>query len=141
MLFRPGFFGPVALAGILAVTGSLGTWRFVAFNLWVEEDASSLRPYPAVLVHGPRDPPSTPGSLDELDREIIAHNGYGRLVVHMSRGEVRHSLTGRRAWVKVYLETRHPTDSSAVQRIKLLNTLDRRDGHWHVTSADWLTIP
>lgn len=124
-----------ALGAVILTCSAIGLWRFVAFNLWAEEDAARLEPYPVVLVE------TADEQLSGIDRAVIEYNSYGRLVVHLSRGEVRYSLTRRRAWVKVYLETRHPADAEAVQRIKLLNTLDLRDGQWRVTSADWLTIP
>ena len=131
----PALVGATALAIVLG----LAAWRYIGFNLWAERDAESLRPYAIVLV-GDNAAASSEGT-GALDREVIHYNSRGRLVAHLSRSEYRRSLTGKRVWVKVYLETRLPTDATVIEPIKLMNTLDRPNGQWHVTHTTVLTIP
>ncbi|MCB2155482.1 hypothetical protein KQI84_11405 [bacterium] len=130
----------LALAGLAVVVlaAGLATWRYIAYNLWAERDAASLTPYSIVLVGEGAAPSSETAALDE---EVIRYNSRGRLVAHLSRSEYRRSLTGKQVWVKIYLETQLPKDPTVVEPIKLMNTLERRKGEWHVTHTTVLTIP
>ncbi len=109
--------------------------RYMQFNDWLYSDAKKLGPYPTVLI---RDGKPLEDAVDGPDREasinraLIESNSKERLVVHLSRSEIRYSALHQRAYVKVFLETSLPGEPDRVQRIKFLNILGRRDDTWYV---------
>lgn len=137
---RLAFLTLAVCAGIFAFF----VYRYMAFNLWVERDATRLEPFPRVLVEKKDQVPAAPdpGATPEaIDRALLAENAANRLVVHLSRSDIRYDLLHRRAFVKVFLETSLPGQPDRIQRIKILNVLEKRNGEWVVVRTEELTIP
>lgn len=139
----------------LAVLGTM-VYRYMAFNTWMYSDAKALQPYPVVLIRDSRpvdagrDPNAAPSggattndTERSIDRALIESNTKERLVVHLSRSDIRFSALGGHAYVKVFLETSLPGEPDRVQRIKFLNVLTRENGDWRVTpeALVQLTLP
>jgi hypothetical protein len=133
------------LLGICALIFLVYLYRYISFNLWLDSDSRSLRPYEIVLVENSaravRELPDT--DLRAIENVLIEVNTANRLVVHLSRSDVRFGLLKRRAYVKVFLETGLPGEPDKVQRIKVLNVLKPVGERWQLVSGGviQLTIP
>lgn len=121
-------------------------YRYMSFNMWLYSDAKSLQPYSVVLIRNGKTVKPDPAAgtpADAIDQALIASNTRERLVVHLSRSDIRYGPFRRRAYVKVLLETSLPGEPQRVQRIKFLNVLTRKDHTWRVVPEGvvQLTIP
>lgn len=132
--------------GLCALVFFIYLYRYVSFNLWLDSDSRSLRPYEIVLVEN-RNPVSRTISANADQRAIedvlVEVNTANRLVVHLSRSDVRFGLLKRRAYVKVFLETALPGEPEKVQRIKVLNVFKPAGDQWQLVPGGviQLTIP
>lgn len=121
-------------------------YRYVSFNLWLDSDSRSLRPYAIVLIEN-RNPIARDSAANAdqqaIEEVLLQVNTANRLVVHLSRSDVRFGLFKRRAYVKVFLETALPGEPDKVQRIKVLNVLKPVGEKWQLVPGGviQLTIP
>ncbi|GEM_PF-533408 len=135
------------LIGICFAIFLVTLYRYIAFNLWLESDARRLERYPRVLIEQSReiqDPAlESPGMEDtrQIERALCKSGTADRLVVHLSRSDIRYDLFRRKAFVKVFLETAFPGQPDRIQRIKFLDVLARQNGKWDVIQVEELTIP
>ena len=132
--------------GMCAAVCVFVLYRYMAFNLWLYSDARNLKPYPHELIrNGEVVAQDTDLSEGEraIEKAIVQSNTGQRLVVHLSRSDIRYGFLHRRAFVKVFLETSLPGEPDRVQRIKFLNVLERENGTWSVgpEGAVQLTVP
>jgi len=120
-------------------------YRYMAFNTWLYRDARTLQPYPTVLIREGKPVSNSDGdsTADAVDEALVEANTRERLVVHLSRSDIRYGPFHRRAYVKLFLETALPGEPERVQRIKFLAVLKRSDGRWTVPpeSQVQLTLP
>jgi len=126
----------LVLIGACAVVLAIWLISNFRFDAWLYGDAGRLGPYPTVLIqNGVPVQEALRGDVAEaaINQALVDSNTKQRLVVHLSRSEIRYSLFRRRAYVKIYLETSLPGDSDRVERsIKFLNVLTREDDTWSV---------
>ncbi len=119
-------------------------YSYVTLNLWISADAHQLESYPHILVknrqivyHDQKHDENT----RNLEQVLIQSNmSDNRIVLLLSRSDVKFNLLGTKAYVKLFLETTLPTDPTQTSKIKLLNILVKRDGRWAVDRVQNLSI-
>ena len=131
----------VLIVAALAVSGwSLAS--YYRFHAWITADIHSLENYPTLLIRsGERvlHPQSSP-EITTIDEALIADIIADRIVVDMSRSEIRLSLLGDTAYVKVVLKTAVPKEEEKVRWAKFLTTVSREDGRWRVKSKENINV-
>jgi hypothetical protein len=133
------------LAGIVVVLLPIIylLYGYVSFNIWLSEDSGALESYPTVLVRKGavlREDDPWDKNVQMIDRAIIQRNSMGRLVVLLSRSEIRYNVFRTRAYVKIFLETSLPNDVQRTAKVKALNVLAREKGEWHVKAIQDIAI-
>ncbi len=134
------------LFGVCGAVFAFMIYRYMSFNSWMYKDARLLQPYPHVLIeNGNSHYPTRTASetVQEIEKTLVKANTTNRLVVHLSRSDIRFSPFRRWAYVKVFMETALPGEPDRVQRIKFLNELKRTDEGWIVVDSRTvqLTLP
>ncbi len=134
-------FGAIAL---ICTIGGFFIFRYVSFNLWITADVGKLHTYDCVLVENGKhvflDRPDPQPSNDAIDRILVETHGRDRIVIHMSRSEIRFNLTRRRAFTKVFLQTAIPDDRSRSTRINFLAILQCKGSTWRSLATQDITI-
>jgi hypothetical protein len=118
-------------------------YGYVSFNVWLSEDSGALESYPTVLVKKGevlREDDPWDKNAQMIDMAITQRNSMGRLVVLLSRSEIRYNLFRTRAYVKIFLETSLPNDVQRTAKVKALNVLAREKGKWHVRAIQDIAI-
>ena len=119
-------------------------YSYVTLNLWISADAHKLESYPHILVKDGQVVPHVQEhdeSIRNLEQALIQYNtSENRIVVILSRSNIKFNLLRTKAYVKLFLQTALPTDSTQTSKIKLLNILVRRDGQWVVDRLQNLSI-
>lgn len=119
-------------------------YAYVALNLWISDDAHRLESYPTVLVldrEVVRDHLSHDEDIRNMEQALIRSNtSDNRIVLCLSRSDVKFNLLRTKAYVKLFLQTALPTDPTQTSKIKLLNILKKRDGNWVVDRTQNLSI-
>jgi hypothetical protein len=130
-----------ALVVLLPV--SYSAYGYISFNMWLSADSKVLESYPTILVKkGSVTAEDDPWdkNIRMIDKAIIQRNSMGRLVVLLSRSEVRYNFFRTRAYVKIFLETALPNDPNRTAKVKALNVLVREQGKWHVRTIQDIAI-
>ncbi|MEQ8821979.1 MAG: hypothetical protein RLY93_17225 [Sumerlaeia bacterium] len=139
--------GALLLGAVVLI--SVFLLRAYRFEKWAVRDAVELKPYEHVLYSVHSDaatdrqlPAALLDGLDGPDRVVLAETARGRLAIHVSRSDYRADWDGTGLWVKVYLETRHPSNPAVTKAVKVLNHLEQQpNGQWYVAETRALTIP
>jgi len=136
---RKAFAILLALIG-LGLTGAY-LYSLFSLNFWINRDIESLSAYPWVLI---KEKERTKGEketeAEKIESELIAAHGAGRLVVELSRSDIRYNYLKSRAYVKVFLKTALPEDPAKNTQIKCLTILKRNNGVWKVESIQDLSL-
>lgn len=119
-------------------------YSYVTLNLWISADAHQLESYPHVLVKDKQmvhDYQNHDAETRELEQVLIQSNtSDNRIVLLLSRSDIKFNLLGTKAYVKLFLETALPTDPTQTSKIKLLNILIERDDRWAIDRVQNLSI-
>lgn len=132
------------LLGILLLLAAIIIYRFIVFNLWITSDAGALQPYPRVLIENEikisnTEPPSNK-DIALIEEAIINANSKDRIVLNLSRSDIRFNLFKTKSCVKVFLQTSIPNDRSKTTSIKFLNILAKRGSGWRVHTTQDISI-
>jgi len=119
-------------------------YNYLNFNLWVGEDAGQLQPYPRVLIEDEQSlhlkNPASDQTVQLIEDAIIMANAKDRIVLNLSRSDIRFGLFGNKAYVKVFLRTAIPKDRARATSIKTLNILVKRKDKWRVQTTQDISI-
>ena len=119
-------------------------YSYVTLNLWISADAHQLESYPHVLVKNKQivyHDQKYNENIRNLEQVLIQSNtSDNRIVLLLSRSDIKFNLLGTKAYVKLFLETALPTDPTQTSKIKLLNILIERDDRWTVDRVQNLSI-
>jgi hypothetical protein len=130
--------------GLLILLTAFIIYRFVIFNLWITSDAGVLQPYPRVLIQNEgRIANSVPVSDKDvalIEEAIINANSKDRIVLNLSRSDIRFNFFKTRSYVKVFLQTAIPNDRSKTTSIKFLNILSKKSDGWRVHTTQDISI-
>lgn len=133
-------------AGIVIILIIVGffIFRYVSMNLWIANDADQLKPYPRTLVENGKNllKNEKPASerIHSIEQALIISNAKDRIVINLSRSEIRFNLLGNKAYVKIFLKTAIPGDRNKTTSIKFLNILRKTRSSWKVQTAQDLSI-
>ena len=119
-------------------------WFILNLNFWIHGTTPELEDYPYRLIHE-RKVYTNPGAMDphshKIDNVLINEMSKDRIVINLSRTEIRFSPRKKRAYTKVYLETAVPEkDNGKRVRVKLLECLKRQGDTWVLVSTSNLLI-
>jgi len=130
-------------ATLLGISAFL-VYNYLNFNLWVGEDAGQLQPYPRVLIEDEQSlhlkNPASDQTVQLIEDAIIMANAKDRIVLNLSRSDIRFGLFGNKAYVKVFLRTAIPKDRARATSIKTLNILVKRKDKWRVQTTQDISI-
>jgi len=119
-------------------------YNYLNFNLWVGEDAGQLQPYPRVLIENEQPlhlkNPASDRTVRMIEDAIVMANAKDRIVLNLSRSDIRFSLFGNKAYVKVFLRTAIPKDRARATSIKTLNILVKWKDRWRVQTTQDISI-
>lgn len=132
------------IVGAILLISAVIAYRFIQFNLWISSDAGLLQPYPRVLVKDEevvagQETPETQ-KAERIDNALVKALARDRIVLNLSRSEIRYNPLGSRAYVKIFLKTALPKDRSRNTSIKFLATLQRTNGDWKLEATQDLSI-
>ena len=129
---------------LVLLGGAFFLYRFVRFNLWISKDAGLLQSYPRILIQEGLDISDTNPISDRqarlIEKTIIRTNTKDRIVLHLSRSDIRYNPFRTKSYVKVFLQTTLPGDRTKTTSIKFLNVLVRRNDSWRVRSTHDISI-
>jgi len=129
---------------IILLGGAIFLYRFVRLNLWISKDAGLLQPYPRILIDQGLDVSGANPISDRqaylIEKTIIRTNTKDRIVLHLSRSDIRYSLFRTKSYVKVFLQTAIPGDRTKTTSIKFLNVLIHKRDAWRVRSTHDISI-
>jgi len=133
-----------AVVIIALLGGAFFLYRFVLFNLWISKDAGLLQSYPRILIEQGLDISDTNPISDRqaylIEKTIIRTNTKDRIVLHLSRSDIRYNLFRTKSYVKVFLQTAIPGDRTKTTSIKFLNVLVHTRDAWRVRSTHDISI-
>ncbi len=119
-------------------------YSYVTLNLWISADAHQLESYPRVLVKNRQivyHDKKHDENIRNLEQVLIQSNmSDNRIVLLLSRSDIKFNLLGTKAYAKLFLQTALPTDPTQTSKIKLLNILIKREGRWVVDRVQNLSI-
>ncbi|MBN1900526.1 hypothetical protein JW926_04285 [Candidatus Sumerlaeota bacterium] len=134
----------ILFLSLIVLVSAFIAYRFIAFNLWITSDAGVLQPYPRVLILNEIMNHDNELILDKniagIEEAIINANSQDRIVLNLSRSDIRFNLLRTKSYVKVFLQTAIPNDRSKTTCIKFLNILTRRNDGWKVRSTQDISI-
>ena len=140
--FRNHYFWAVFAIVFLVAAAIL--YYFVSLNLWINSDAGMLQPYQRVLMREELDltrmDPSGDSQTRLIEKALIEANAKDRIVLNLSRSDIRLNPLRTRAYVKIFLRTAIPRDRSKTTSIKSLNVLVKKDNLWRVQSTQDISI-
>ncbi|MFH0793616.1 MAG: hypothetical protein V2A74_06240 [bacterium] len=139
-LKKPTIWVLLIVAALVASGASL--FSYLRFHSWITADIHSLESYPTLLIRsGERVPhPQLSDQIAAIDEALIGDIIFDRIVVDMSRSEIRFSLLGDTAYAKVVLKTAVPKEEERVRRAKFLTTVSRENGRWRVKSKENINV-
>ncbi len=119
-------------------------YSYVTMNLWISADAHQLESYPHLLVKDKQivhEYQNHDDDIRNLEQVLIQSNtSDNRIVLLLSRSDIKFNLLRTKAYVKLFLQTSLPTDPTQTSKIKLLNILIKRNGRWVVDRVQNLSI-
>jgi len=119
-------------------------YRFINLNLWITRDAGILQPYTRVLIKDEfnvfESDPSPDPRVQLVEKALVKANAKDRIVLNLSRSNIRYNLLRNKAYVKVYLQTAIPRDRTKTTRIKFLNVLMKKGVLWRVQKTQDISI-
>jgi hypothetical protein len=128
----------------IVFSAALFFYPYVSINLWISRDSGVLRPYQRLLIDNEKsiyEYDSSPDTRTRLIENAIAEsNAKDRIVLNLSRSDIRFSFFHRKAYVKIFLKTAIPDDRTKTTSIKVLNVLVKRGNIWKVLSMQDLSI-
>lgn len=124
---------------------SIVIYHAVTLNLWIHQTPAELEAYPfQLIVERQRTIPgesSKNATISAIEELLVQHLTQDRIVINLSRSEIKFGLLGRKAYVKVYMETAVPEKPEAKRvRVKLLEVLRYHRGRWQLVSTYNLLI-
>jgi hypothetical protein len=129
---------------VVAVPVLYVIYAYISLNLWISADANRLESYPRVLVRNKQVVGEYKGHSEDirnLEQALIRSNtADNRIVLCLSRSDIKFNLLGTKAYVKLFLQTALPADPTQTSKVKLLNILAKRNGRWVVTGTQNLSI-
>jgi len=129
---------------VLLLCGAFFLYRFISLNLWISKDSGLLQPYSHVLIEDGIDisdaNPSSEKNTHLIENAIIRTTTKDRIVLHLSRSDIRFNLFRSKSYVKVFLQTAIPGDHTKTTSIKFLNVLVRRKDSWRIQSTHDISI-
>ena len=133
----------IPFAALLAA-GAFWAYSYFSLSLWIDDDAGILQPYPRALIVDEQPLRQKDPAPDEPTRQIeealVNSNAKDRIVLNLSRSEIRYNYSKKKAYVKVYLRTAFPSDRTKTASIKILNTLIRNKDSWKVLTTQDISI-
>ncbi|MCD6385210.1 hypothetical protein J7M23_05470 [Candidatus Sumerlaeota bacterium] len=136
----------LALFLSIIITGVVIFWGyyFISLNIWINQTNPELEEYPYRLIAERKIVSRTPPvdtDVATIERVLIEEITKDRIVVNLSRSEIRFSPFRHKAYVKVYLETAVPEKSIDKRvKVKLLEILQRKHNHWYLVGTSNLLI-
>lgn len=129
---------------ILLSAGALWTYSYLSLNLWISDDAGILHPYSRTLIVDEQPAwiknPAPDEPTRQIEEALVLSNAKDRIVLNLSRSEIRYNFSKKKAYVKVYLRTAFPSDRAKTASIKILNTLIWIKDHWKVQTTQDISI-
>ena len=129
---------------LLLAAGAFWAYCYLSLNLWISDDAGLLQPYPRTLIVDEQSAylknPAPDEATRQIEEAIVQANAKDRIVLNLSRSEIRYNFSKKKAYVKVYLRTAFPSDRTKTASIKILNTLIWKRNQWKVQTTQDISI-
>lgn len=143
---KPKFWVWLAILFAVIVIGFGIFWGyfFISLNIWISQTEPELEEYPTKLISERkivRSISSKNTDVSAIEQVLIEEISKDRIVMNLSRSEIRFSPFRKKAYVKVYLETAVPEKNTEKRvKVKLLETLHRRGNKWYLVRTSNLLI-
>jgi len=122
----------------------LSLYYHFSLNFWIHDVNPELEHYSHKLISNGtfvRVPEKKNKQIARIDRILVNEMTKDRIVINLSRSEIRFSPLGRKCYAKVYLETAVPDNIDEKRvRVKFLAIFKRRDGQWRLVTASNLLV-
>ncbi|MCX7765251.1 MAG: hypothetical protein N2246_00885 [Candidatus Sumerlaeia bacterium] len=120
-------------------------YHVVTLNLWIHQTPAELEAYPFQLIverqRAGQSEQSQNSTIADIEEVLVQQLTQDRIVINLSRSEIKFGLLGRKAYVKVYMETAVPEKPEEKRvRVKLLEVLRFHRGRWQLVSTYNLLI-
>ncbi len=132
------------ISSAILIAAAFILYRYIVLNQWIASDSGQLTAYRRVLIKDElplfESDPSPDSRTQMIERAIVRASARDRIVLNLSRSQIRHNLFHTKAYVKVFLKTAIPKDRSKSTSIKFLNVLVKKGDTWRVQTTQDLSI-